>query len=653
MRKRNRLLYSIILMLVLFGIIKNFGLSTAYAADNHMNLDNIDNADSGTEVYTDSKNVYKYTNNSDGTLKILGFTQKYEDEYDHYSNTKFVIPSVLDGKKVTSIGSGAFYNFWFGENCIVEISEGISTVEAQAFYGAAMKKVLIPSTVKAFDIWDYTFSYLDAEEIKVSSNNPYIADIDGILCTKDKKTIYACPTKYNKQKIVLPSETETLACASFGNTGVRELVFPNPNAWFYTYTFFGCNITVYAVESRVNYWKEQKQKNNWPEGNVSYKVLTSEMSACATKGHSWDTGKITKQPTTSETGIITFTCSRCGTTKTETVAKLPEEKKLGVVYTTHIQSIGWQSQRKNGDLAGTVGDSKRLEAIKINLENAPYSGDIEYRTHVQTYGWQGWVKNGALSGTSGQAKRLEAIQIRLTGSMAEHFDVYYRIQVQTFGWLAWAKNGEYAGSAGYAKRLEAIQIVLVEKGKTLDRKTLNKAAKITDSTKVTESTSYVAKAPSVEYQTHIQSIGWQSIRINGDMAGTSGQAKRLEGIKINLSKPPYEGGIRYKTHVQTYGWQDWRYDGDMSGTRGEAKRLEAICIELTGEMAKQYDVYYRVHAQTYGWLGWACNGEEAGTSGFAKRLEGIQIVLVEKGQAAPGKTYKGITANRNEAYISK
>ena len=45
-----------------------------------------------------------------------------------------------------------------------------------------------------------------------------------------------------------------------------------------------------------------------------------------------------------------------------------------------------------------------------------------------------------------------------------------------------------------------------------------------------------------------------------------------------------------------------------------------------------------MHAQTYGWLGWAKNGEKAGTEGLAKRLEAIQIVLVEKGGAAPGST---------------
>lgn len=324
--------------------------------------------------------------------------------------------------------------------------------------------------------------------------------------------------------------------------------------------------------------------------------------------------------------------------------------KPTVAYSTHIEKIGWQGMKRNGDLAGTVGQGKRLEAIKINLENKPYSGNIEYRTHVQSYGWQPWVKNGAVSGTSGKAKRIEAIQIRLTGDIANYYDVYYRIQIQSYGWLSWAKNGAYSGSAGYAKRMEAIQVVLVEKGKSIDKATLNKQAKITSSTKTTNKP-YVVKTPNIQYSTHVQTYGWQGYKMNGQMSGTSGQSKRLEGIKINLVNAPYDGGIRYKTHIQSIGWQGWKQNGAVSGTSGQAKRLEAICIELTGQMAQYYDVYYRVHAQSYGWLNWAKNGQKAGTEGYAKRLEGIQIVLVEKGKAAPGKTFKGITSASNSAYL--
>ncbi len=138
----------------------------------------------------------------------------------------------------------------------------------------------------------------------------------------------------------------------------------------------------------------------------------------------------------------------------------------------------------------------------------------------------------------------------------------------------------------------------------------------------------------ISYRTHVQTFGWQDFVTNGKMSGTSGKAKRLEGIEIKLDGNQ-NLGIRYRTHVQTYGWQDWVENGSMSGTSGQSKRLEAICIELTGADKDKYDVYYRVHAQSYGWLDWAKNGAMAGTEGYAKRLEGINIVVVPKG-ANPG-----------------
>lgn len=291
-----------------------------------------------------------------------------------------------------------------------------------------------------------------------------------------------------------------------------------------------------------------------------------------------------------------------------------------ISYQTHVQDYGWQSWKSNGEVSGTVGQSKRLEGINIKLSNI--NGSIEYKTHVQDIGWQDWKSNGQMSGTSGQSKRLEAIQIKLSGEAANQYDVYYRVHAQDYGWLDWAKNGESAGTEGYSKRLEGIQIVLVKKGENAPGST---------------SRPFIYKM--IKYQTHVQNIGWQGEKADGEMSGTTGQSLRLEAIKIQLSSS-IDGGIVYKTHVQDYGWLNFVTNGQASGTTGQAKRLEAIQMQLTGNAKNQYDLYYRVHAQNFGWLGWAKNGESAGTAGYSYRLEGIQIVLVPKGGNAPGSTSK-------------
>ena len=328
-------------------------------------------------------------------------------------------------------------------------------------------------------------------------------------------------------------------------------------------------------------------------------------------------GKVTGVGTGTTNITVTTSNGKSATCKVTVVRQTPS-----VNYSTHVQDIGWQGYVKGGSTAGTTGQSKRLEAIRIKLSNnTSYKGTIQYQTHIQDIGWQGWKMNDEMSGTSGQSKRLEAIRIKLTDELAENYDIYYRVHAQSFGWLGWAKNGESAGTAGYSYRLEAIEVKLVEKD--------GKAPGSTERP-------YIQRY--VSYQTHVQDIGWQGIKYDGEEAGTSGQSKRLEAINISLSNPLYSGSIEYQTHVQDVGWQGWKANGQMAGTSGQSKRLEAIRIKLTGEMAKQYDIYYRVHSQEFGWLGWAKNGESAGTEGYSYRLEAIQIQLVKKGGSAPGST---------------
>ena len=360
-------------------------------------------------------------------------------------------------------------------------------------------------------------------------------------------------------------------------------------------------------------------------------------------------------------------------------------------YNTHIQGYGWECDDisdcyscynicpENGEISGTVGEGKRLEGIKIEVFSDEAYNDVDlgvrYTTHCQGYGWLPWSSNGDMSGTQGESKRLEAIMIELTGEDAKEYDVYYRVHAQSYGWLAWARNGAPAGTSGYGKRLEAIQIVVVKKGGNVPNNykgvtsdcdyeyvtTINPSPVVNH-----ESTDPLwpeipgKETPNVAYRTHVQTYGWQGWKYNGQMSGTEGESKRLEGIEIDITNQECYGDIIYTTHVQSYGWQGdlndkstWSYNGEMSGTWGESKRLEAICIDLTDEMAEKYDVYYRVHAQSYGWLGWAKNGEAAGTAGCSKRLEGIQIVLVEKGDKAPDMGSGGIVSDNSEAYIEK
>ena len=319
----------------------------------------------------------------------------------------------------------------------------------------------------------------------------------------------------------------------------------------------------------------------------------------------------------------------------ELIGTIKEAMKARLVgYQTHVQDYGTQAYVYDGAMAGTEGECKRMESIRMKLPSSVNSS-IQYRSHVQDIGWEkNWASNGSLSGTTGQCKRLEAIQIKLTGEVEKNYDVYYSVHAENFGWLGWAKNGEEAGTAGYGYRLEAIRIQLVTKG--------DKAPELIGTIKE------AMKARLVGYQTHVQDYGTQAYVYDGAMAGTEGECKRMESIRMKLPSS-VNSSIQYRSHVQDIGWEkNWASNGSLSGTTGQCKRLEAIQIQLSGDVAKNYDVYYRVHAQDYGWLAWAKNGESSGTEGYAKRLEAIEVRLVPKG------TTPDLPASANEkAFIKK
>ena len=289
--------------------------------------------------------------------------------------------------------------------------------------------------------------------------------------------------------------------------------------------------------------------------------------------------------------------------KTESTSEKEEkpdeepEKEPSICYTTHIQDIGWQNQVKDGEMAGTEGQAKRLEAIKITLKDL--SGvKIKYQTHIQDIGWQDWKYDGTLAGTEGQSKRLEAIKIELEEN--DKYSIMYRVHIQDIGWQDWRYDGEKAGTEGQSKRLEAIQIKIVEKQTSI----------------------------SANYSVHVQDIGWQNWKAEEKIAGTEGQSKRLEAIKIELLTNIKNLKLKYRVHIQDIGWQDWKDSEEMAGTKGQSKRLEAIQIKL--ENTQDYSIEYRVHVQDIGWQDWVKDGEISGTEGQSKRLEAIQIRIISK-----------------------
>lgn len=128
------------------------------------------------------------------------------------------------------------------------------------------------------------------------------------------------------------------------------------------------------------------------------------------------------------------------------------------------------------------------------------------------------------------------------------------------------------------------------------------------------------KPPKVKYRGHLEGIGWQEWKHDGEMSGTEGEKRRLEAIQIDYDKP-----IEAKAHIQTYGWVDYgKITKDtVIGTTGEAKRLECLCLKCDS-------LKYRVHIQGSGWSCWtnADGVATLGSVGQKLRIEAIEIMEI-------------------------
>lgn len=276
----------------------------------------------------------------------------------------------------------------------------------------------------------------------------------------------------------------------------------------------------------------------------------------------------------------------------------------------HVQGIGWINQTTE-NIIGCVGQGARLEAFRLSLDNSE-AGNIIYESHVEGIGWQGPRTNGEVAGTEGQQKRIEAITIALSGNIANEYDIYYRAHLANYGWCDWTKNGDMAGSIGLSTALEAIEVQLVPKN--------------TDpglNTKLPLITSI-----NIDKNAHVEGIGWFN-QNNSEILGTVGQGQRLEAFQLSLGNNPI-GYINYEAHVEGIGWQGVRTSGEIAGTQGQNKRIEAVTLSLGGDATNIYDIYYRTHVSNFGWLGWAKNGEQAGSVGLEAPIEAIEIRVVLK-----------------------
>ncbi len=149
--------------------------------------------------------------------------------------------------------------------------------------------------------------------------------------------------------------------------------------------------------------------------------------------------------------------------------EMSEVTDTGVHYKSHVENNGWeQDWKSNGDISGTIGESLRIESVKVGLIGEFQNiANIQTTVHVQDRGDMGPFAMGEAAGTTGLGLRIESIKFVLDNMPG--YVIKYDVQVENKGWLkdvndtaTWFVGGEDAGTKGESLRLEAIKIIIVQ-----------------------------------------------------------------------------------------------------------------------------------------------------------------------------------------------
>jgi uncharacterized protein YjdB len=151
------------------------------------------------------------------------------------------------------------------------------------------------------------------------------------------------------------------------------------------------------------------------------------------------------------------------------VGAIATNASAGVCYSARVQGdTGFRAEVCDGNIAGTTGQNKRLEQIKIRGTEA--NANMCYKVHVEGTGWSSKYCQNATAGVVG--KRIEAIEIVDTGLPAEQ-SVFYQIHAQNYGWMPLRWDGGLGGTTGKSLRIEAIAIAVQARAQCPDTNWFN------------------------------------------------------------------------------------------------------------------------------------------------------------------------------------
>ncbi len=137
-------------------------------------------------------------------------------------------PIPYDQSPKIKIKDGLLYRVsgWIKEYKTPENIKGLRKTEWVGFSHLLEKLYLTKNIQEVYPLSLHGY-LISLQNIVVDPQNEYYCDIDGVLFTKDKKTLVAFPEGRLGDKYVVPEGTEVIGENAFMHAGITEVVMPS------------------------------------------------------------------------------------------------------------------------------------------------------------------------------------------------------------------------------------------------------------------------------------------------------------------------------------------------------------------------------------------------------------------------------------------
>ena len=178
-----------------------------------------------------------FTLNEDGTGYIVTGMGSCCDTY-------ICIPATYEGLPVVAIGERAFYDR--DDIISVFIPSGVTYIGVEAFYDCAyLETVTISDTVTSIEA--NAFFGCGIKNIRVASNSQYYKTVNGVLYTKDGKTLVKYPSLKTDTSFTVPAGVTSIGDYAFSyGINLTDVILPDSVTSF-GYAAFGLCINLVNV----------------------------------------------------------------------------------------------------------------------------------------------------------------------------------------------------------------------------------------------------------------------------------------------------------------------------------------------------------------------------------------------------------------------